>query len=89
MSNENISFARGIDTTELRGDCPRSIVNVLDAVSIARGISRNALVNEVLGNFVSNKVHEASLINRLASEYPHDADEVTRAARELVLNKGD
>ncbi len=74
MSNENISFARGIDTTELRGDCPRNIVNVLDAVSMARGISRNALVVEILSEFVDIELHKTTLINRLAGEYPHRAE---------------
>ena len=74
MSNENISFARGIDTVELRGDSPRAVINVLDAVSMARGVTRMSLVNEILSEWASNKLHESTLIQRLKLENPQAAE---------------
>jgi hypothetical protein len=47
---------------ELRGMCPRETVDVLDAVSLTRDISRTALVNEILGKWTAQKVHEANAI---------------------------
>lgn len=66
------AFARGgtSQTTELRGECPRSIVNVLDAVSMARDVPRNTIVNEVLGEWAAKKLHESMLINRVAGSNP-------------------
>lgn len=64
-------FSRGETTGELRGDCPKSVLAVLDAVSMARGMnSRMPLVNEILSEWAKNKVHEASLITRLTRDYP-------------------
>ncbi len=47
---------------ELRGMSPRETIDVLDAVSAARRISRNELVNEVLGEWARHKIHEAQAI---------------------------
>lgn len=75
--DERPQFARasgGQSVLELRGDCPRRIVDVLDAVSMARNISRTALVNEVLGAFAEKVVHEASLVARVAGLNPPQAE---------------
>ena len=56
--------------TELRGDCPKDTVDVLDAIAHARGVTRTDLVNEVLGNWCADRVHEASLILRMARGNP-------------------
>jgi len=50
---------------ELRGMCPREVVDVLDAVSQAKRISRMELVNRILGEWRDQKVHESSLIHRV------------------------
>lgn len=58
------------DTTELRGECPHWVVNVLDAVSMSNNETRTALVNRLLGEWATKKVHEASLIAKLAGINP-------------------
>ncbi len=62
-------FARA-DTNELRGECPKNTLCVLDAVAIARGCTRTALVNEILGQWAAAKQHEASLVQKLAGVIP-------------------
>lgn len=57
-------------TTELRGECPKWIVNVLDAVSMSADETRTALVNRILSDWATKKVHEASLIHKLAGINP-------------------
>lgn len=64
------SFARGGDTTELRGECPAHIVKVLDAVAIARGKTRMAIANEVLGAWADKMIHEATLVHRVLRSNP-------------------
>ena len=70
QSQPRTAFARGADTTELRGECPRSVVNVLDAVSMARDMTRTALVNQILGAFAEKVLHESILVQRLAGGNP-------------------
>jgi len=53
------------ETTELRGECPHWVVNVLDAVSVSNNETRTALVNRLLADWATKKVHEASLIAKL------------------------
>ncbi len=64
-------------TTELRGPCPRAVVDVLDAVSQARRITRTELVNLILMKWADDKLHEAELIQR-----------VTRPASGRLVNNG-
>jgi len=47
---------------ELRGMCPRESVDVIDAVSAARRISRTELVNEILGKWCEDQMHVANAI---------------------------
>jgi hypothetical protein len=67
-------------TTELRGDCPRWIVDVLDAVSMAGNQTRTALVNQVLEKWAREKVHEASMVSRMVRSNPQRADDSGRGA---------
>ncbi len=53
-------------TTELRGPCPKDTVDVIDAVSMARRMSRTELVNEILTEWAKARLHEAELITRLS-----------------------
>ena len=62
------------DSVELRGMCPRDTINILDAWSCARGISRMDLVNEILAEKCVQKVHEANVIYRAARGNPQPAD---------------
>lgn len=74
-ANQQTAFARGESNhTELRGECPRTTVNVLDAVSIARDMTRTALVNEILGDWAKKKAHEAMMIHKLGGINPATAD---------------
>lgn len=59
---------------ELRGECPRLTVDVLDAISNARRISRTELVNEILGEWARQQLHEASLVARVTRSNPDAAD---------------
>jgi hypothetical protein len=78
------AFSRGPSgtTAELRGDCPREILNVLDAVSLARNKTRIALVNEILGAWAEKVTHEAMLVSRVAAGNPPLA-EARRSAEKL------
>lgn len=58
------------ETAELRGECPREILNVLDAVAIARNKSRIFVANEVLGEWAKKKRHELTLLQRLDAGNP-------------------
>ena len=74
------SFSRGAEpTTELRGECPRSIVNVLDAISMARGFpTRNALVNQILTEWVDKVLHEHSVLQRVVGINPAGSEAAGR-----------
>ena len=65
------NYVREPATAELRGECPRRIINVLDAVSMARGLgSRTALVNEILGSWAEKVLHEHHVIERVMGRNP-------------------
>ncbi len=59
---------------ELRGECPREVVDVLDAVSMARNQTRTSLVNAVLAKWAEEVKHEASLVQRVLAGNPLSAD---------------
>lgn len=63
-------FARGVETVELRGECPRHIVDVLDAVAVARDKTRIQIANEVLGAWADKVLHEATLVQRVIQRNP-------------------
>lgn len=58
-------MSMGPESVELRGPCPRAIVDVLDAVSLARKLTRTELVNEILGTWAADRRAEAEAIVRL------------------------
>jgi hypothetical protein len=66
--------APGTDPVELRGDCPRITVDILDAVSNARRISRTELVNQILGEWARQQLMESSLIQRVTRGNPEAAE---------------
>lgn len=51
---------------ELRGDVSRDITDVLDAVARSRRCSRMDVVEEVLSEWMARKIHESTLVLRLA-----------------------
>lgn len=53
---------------ELRGHAPRELVDVLDAVSAARRMTRTELVNEVLAAWAADKRREAEAIFRVTTQ---------------------
>lgn len=67
-------FARGGDTAELRGECPREVLDVLDAVAFARDKTRIAIANEVLGEWAKKVRHEATLVQRVIQRNPALSD---------------
>jgi hypothetical protein len=75
--------ANGEPTTELRGEIPRWVVDILDAVVTARGgqsanVHRTTVVTEVLSEWAEKKLHEASLITRLAAGNPNPTERARR-----------
>lgn len=82
-SDEPQFMRRAEPTTELRGEIPRWIVDILDAVVTARGgqsanVHRTTVVAEVLSDWAGKKLHEASLITRLAASNPNGLDAAGR-----------
>ena len=55
---------------ELRGPCPRETLDIIDAVSMARGLSRMELVNSVLAKYCVDVVREANMVYRVARGNP-------------------
>jgi len=65
---------------ELRGQCPTNIVAALDALAMARGMDRNAYVNQVLVAHVEVEVHNASVLVRAMRGNPLLPDDLGGAA---------
>ena len=53
------------DSTELRGEFPKAIVCIIDAVSHARRKSRMQLVVEILAEWAEQQQAEATAIERV------------------------
>ena len=65
---------------ELRGEYPKDLIDVIDAVSAAKRISRTELVGLVLAEWAEKKVHEATLIHRVTRGNPVWTDSDRKAA---------
>jgi len=65
------------ETTEFRHDAPLWIAQVMQATAQARGISRAALVNDILGEFCKLRLTEATLIQRMTRGNPDIAEVLT------------
>lgn len=65
---------------ELRGTCPRETIDVLDAVSSARRMSRMELVNDILASWCVDRMNEATLIARVTRGNPMDKEPSGRRA---------
>lgn len=59
---------------ELRGPCPRETVDVLDAISMARNLTRTQMVNEILGEWARRIQHEHMVLARTMRVIPPDAE---------------
>ena len=64
----------GKNTVELRGDSPEEVVSVIDAISLARRMNRMQLVNEILSEWVRQKLHETTLVQRVMRSNPAQAE---------------
>lgn len=58
------------DIKELRGEAPADLVRALDAIALAKGLTRNAYVNEVLKAHVVSYLTEASLVVNICRGNP-------------------
>ena len=56
------------DPVELRGQVPRYVVDVVDAVAIYKGVDRIEVVRLVLKEWADQKLKEAELIARMAGK---------------------
>lgn len=50
------------DTLELRGSYDRDLVQALDMIALAKGMTRTDLVGRVLAMYVARRQHEASMV---------------------------
>jgi len=55
---------------ELRGLADADLVKALDAIALAKGLDRNAFVNQILGAYVKNFFNELSLVTRMCQGNP-------------------
>jgi hypothetical protein len=53
------------DSVELRGDVPRAAYDVFDAVSKARGYTKQALLARIVSEWAAREVHVANVIQRM------------------------
>ena len=59
---------------ELRGPCPREVVDLLDAVSMARRMTRMELVVEVLRAYAAEQLHIASVVSSVTRGNPQQPE---------------
>lgn len=57
-------------TVELRGQCPKDVVDVVDAVAHARRLDRTSMVNLILSEWAEAKAYEAQCIARVTRGNP-------------------
>ena len=57
-------------TTELRGPCPKDVVDIIDAVAHAKRLDRTSMVNRILGEWAEQKLLEAKTIARVTRGNP-------------------
>ena len=53
------------DTVEMSGDVPREIYDVFDAVRLARGLTKQALLVAIVAEWAQKEVHVATVISRV------------------------
>lgn len=68
MANEDNTGSSSMassETAEVRGPCAKDTVDVLDAISMARGLTRMQLVNEILGEWARMRRHELNVVSKV------------------------
>lgn len=88
LAERLVPMATPENSVELRGDCPRDVIDVIDAISAARRLTRTQLVNEILGDWVRQKLHEVKLVHRVARSNPGLAESDGGATDRLRLDSG-
>lgn len=58
------------ETKELRGLAPADLVRALDAIALAKGLDRNAYVNQVLEAHVKSYLNEITLVHSMMRGNP-------------------
>ena len=58
------------ETKELRGLAPADLVRALDAIALAKGIDRNAYVNQVLESHVKSYLAELTVVTSMLRGNP-------------------
>ena len=59
-----------LETKELRGLAPADLVRALDAIALAKGLDRNAYVNQVLECHVKQYLDELTVVTRMLHGNP-------------------
>lgn len=62
------------DSVEMRFDCPKAVVDIIDAVSLAQRLTRGQAAVRVLSEWAEQRHREASLIARVTRINPIDAE---------------
>jgi hypothetical protein len=63
-------MANDSDTVELRGDIPKNLMAMVDAVSTAKRVSRMSLVRKILNDWAVKTYHEAMIVERVTKGNP-------------------
>ena len=71
--------SRTDNTVELRGMLPREVIDVIDAVSSAKRMTRIELVHRILADWAGRKHHEAMLVHRVTRGNPPPTDNTWKA----------
>lgn len=58
------------ETKELRGLAPADLVRALDAIALAKGLDRNAYVNQVLEQHVKSYLDELTVVTSMLRGNP-------------------
>lgn len=58
------------DTKELRGLAPSDLVRALDAIALAKGMDRNAYINQVLERHVKSYLDELTVVTAMLRGNP-------------------
>lgn len=66
--------ARDFDSTELRGNVPRSFMALLDACAQADGLGRVELVMRIVEPELQRRVHAARMLCRMVGCNPDGSD---------------
>lgn len=53
------------ETVEMRGDVPRDLYDVFDAVRMARGLTKQALLVRIVAEWASKEAHVANVVGRV------------------------